>query len=56
MFGRKRKKHAGRKFNRIMEEFEKGKLRTRGGKIVKNPQQAVGIAYSEQVRSNKNKI
>ncbi len=36
------------KIEKVMSEFEKGKLKTSAGKKVKNVKQALAIGYSEQ--------
>jgi|TARA_R110002020_G_scaffold98692_1_gene234709 hypothetical protein len=36
-----------RKFNIVMNEFEKGTLQSSNGRSVKNKKQAIAIAYSE---------
>ena len=45
------------KFSKVIGEFGKGKLHSgsKKGPKVKNPKQAVAIAYSEQDRSNRQK-
>lgn len=48
---------AGKKFKKVMAEFGEKKLHSgsKKGPIVKNPKQAVAIAYSEQRKSAKGK-
>lgn len=42
------------KINTVMHEFGQGKLHSGGnGAIVKNPKQAIAIAYSEARKANK---
>jgi len=40
----------------VMREFKNGILRSKSGKIVKNPKQAIAIALSEQKRYDMDKI
>lgn len=42
-----------KKFNKVMGEFGKGKLKTSAGKVVKDKKQALAIAYSESGQSKK---
>ena len=39
----------------VMKEFQRGTLHSGSGQIVKNPKQAVAIAYSEAGESKKKK-
>lgn len=43
------------KFRKVIEEYNQRKLRTPQGKLVKNPRQALAIAYSEQRRADEQK-
>ena len=47
----------GKKFKKVMKEYKEDKLPagSKKGPKVKNPKQAVAIAYSEQREANKKK-
>lgn len=42
--------NTGNKFNVVMNEYKHHTLHSNNGRIVKNPKQAIAIAYSEQRR------
>lgn len=50
---KRRKLPAKNKRKVVMEEFKRGTLHSGSGDIVKNPKQAVAIAYSESERKKK---
>lgn len=47
-----KKTKAEKKISKVMKEFGKGQLHSgKGGKVVKNPKQAIAIALSEAGKS-----
>lgn len=53
--GAKKRSNLGKKNTKIavMAEFKRGTLNSGSGKVVKNPKQAVAIAYSEAKKKRK---
>lgn len=49
------KKYDGKKIEKVMGEYKRGKLKSSSGDKVKNPKQAIAIALSEAGMTKKKK-
>ena len=49
------KKSGGKKIEKVMGEYKRGKLKSSSGDKVKNPKQAIAIALSEAGMTKKKK-